>query len=98
MVFTPDGQTLISATGDRAIRLWDVATGKKKGQFPIQQAKIYSLALSPDGRTLASGGGDQIVRLWEVVSLQEIQAVPGAPRRNTFGQILARRQEDGIRE
>ena len=77
MVFTPDGQTLISASGDRTIRLWDVTTGKEKSRFPGHQAKIYSLALSPDGRTLASGGSDQIVRLWEIVSSQEIQQFQG---------------------
>jgi WD40 repeat protein len=29
VVFAPDGKTLISAGGNKRIRLWDLATGKE---------------------------------------------------------------------
>lgn len=59
--FTNDGKTLISASNDKTVRLWDIASGKTtrilRGQIgPGNEGKIYAAALSPDNRWLALGG------------------------------------------
>src|SRR4029079_14900393 len=61
IVFTPDGSELISASDDKTIRVWDVATGRIvrtiRGEIGDgDPGKIYALALSRDGRLLAAGG------------------------------------------
>jgi WD40 repeat protein/serine/threonine protein kinase len=38
-----------------AVKLWDLATGKKLASFSIKESTIGSLAFSPDGRTLVLG-------------------------------------------
>ncbi|MBS0587449.1 MAG: caspase family protein [Proteobacteria bacterium] len=59
--FTNDGKTLISASNDKTVRVWDIASGKTlrilRGQIgPGNEGKIYAAALSPDNRWLALGG------------------------------------------
>ena len=55
--FSLDGQTLVSASRDKAIRIWDVDTGEYlRGQTGSCSGCSGSpIALSPDGRTLAKG-------------------------------------------
>src|SRR5579883_934470 len=60
VLFTPDGQQLIShSPQDKTIRLWDVKTGEALGVFrlplgPGTEGCIHDIALSPDGRLLAA--------------------------------------------
>ena len=61
IMFTPDGQTLISVSFDKTIRLWDVETGDLIDTFRHQigeghEGEIHAAALSSDGNILAIGG------------------------------------------
>src|SRR5215471_12422995 len=61
MMFTRDGKYLVSAGDDKAVRVWDVSTGRivrvLRGQIGEgNEGKIYAAALSPDNRYLAVGG------------------------------------------
>ncbi len=68
VLFMADGQTLISASRDRTIRLWDL-TASNPGRDPLvvtgSESEILSLALSSDNRKLASGMADGNIRLWD---------------------------------
>jgi WD40 repeat protein len=59
--FTRDGKFVVSAGDDKAVRVWDVTSGKTVrkilGQFGDGDVgKIYAAALSPDEHYLAVGG------------------------------------------
>ena len=61
LAFTQDGKYLVSAGHDKAIRVWDLASGQTvrtiRGWIGVGNAgNIYALALSPDNRYLAVGG------------------------------------------
>ncbi|MGD9868558.1 MAG: WD40 repeat domain-containing protein, partial [Hyphomicrobiales bacterium] len=79
VLFTSSGE-LVSASDDKAIRVWDLESGRTLRTLRGQAAegnsgKIYALALSPDGRLLAAAGrmregagGDHPVRLYDFAS------------------------------
>ena len=72
MVFSPDGNMLISASNDNTIRRWNVSEGKPIGE-PLRGhvGAVYDVAFSPDGTRFVSGGNDTSVRIWDVSSGQQ---------------------------
>jgi WD40 repeat protein/serine/threonine protein kinase len=99
LLYTPDGKTLVSARGDNAILLWDVATQQVR-TLRSKVGGIRFLAISPDGRTLASAGEEPLVRLWDMASGSEkkplkhrsiVRSLAWSP----YGNTLAAGTEDG---
>jgi WD40 repeat protein len=70
-VFHPDGTRIASGGRDRAVWLWDPASGQEVAHLPGHASYIWSLAWSPDGKTLISGSGDSTVRLWDTAPLRK---------------------------
>jgi WD40 repeat protein len=77
VAFSPDGRTLASASQDRTIKLWDVASGREIRTLSGHSNFVSSVALSPDGKMLASGSGDKTIKLWDVASGREIRTLSG---------------------
>jgi WD40 repeat protein/serine/threonine protein kinase len=78
VAFSPDGRVAFSASHDKTLRAWDVATGRELRRFVGHTAEVYGAALSADGRRLLSGGKDGTVRLWEVATGKELHRLDKA--------------------
>jgi WD40 repeat protein len=52
--FSNDGRTLVSASGDGMLGLWDTTTGKQLRRFRGYSDGLYDPILSPDGSRLAA--------------------------------------------
>ena len=65
VVFSPDGKTLVSASADHRVRLWEADTGQLETTLEGHTGRVYSVAFAPDGKTLASSSAEGTVRLWE---------------------------------
>src|SRR5205823_4057168 len=75
--FSPDGRLAASASWDRTVRLWDVASGRPVRELTGHQAQVHDVAYSPDGRRLVTAGWDATVRLWDVASGRELRCFRG---------------------
>jgi WD40 repeat protein len=73
VAFSPDGKKIISGSQDRAVRVWDVASGQAI-RFPIKDPtdKMISFALSPDSRKIVSASLDGTVHVWDAQTGQPI--------------------------
>jgi WD40 repeat protein len=96
--FSPDNQTLASASGDGTVKLWNVngiLLGILKHKSPVN-----SISFSPDGQTLASGSNDKMVRVWHVdgtllKTLKHHKAEVKSVNFSLDGQMLATAGADG---
>jgi WD40 repeat protein len=75
--FSADGKMLASASNDKTVKLWDVASGTEIKTLSGHQRSVRSVSFSPDGKTLASASGDKTVKLWDVASGTEIKTLSG---------------------
>ena len=73
VAFSRDGKTLVTASGDNTLILWDV-TGRKPRGPPLvgHRARVLQTAFSPDGKLLASASEDRSVLLWDVATASQI--------------------------
>lgn len=72
VAFSPDGQTLASASSDATIKLWRVADGTLLQTCTGHGMVIRSVAWSPDGRHVASASFDTTLRLWNALDGQQV--------------------------
>ncbi|MFJ2027985.1 WD40 repeat domain-containing serine/threonine protein kinase [Streptomyces sp. NPDC087897] len=84
VAFSPDGKTLATSGSDPEegvganVQLWDVATGKARGAFPLGGAwTCTSLAFGPDGRALA-GAYEKGVTLWDLATGEPLTTLDNA--------------------
>jgi len=68
VAFSPNGQFVLSGSGDKTMRLWNVASGKEIRIFAGHTKSVHSVAFSPDGRFALSGSLDENLHLWNVAT------------------------------
>ncbi|EKQ69579.1 WD40 repeat-containing protein [Leptolyngbyaceae cyanobacterium JSC-12] len=63
IAFSPNGQTIATASEDSMVRLWNV-NGKLLKTLEGHNAPVRSVTFSPDGQLIATASDDRTIRLW----------------------------------
>ncbi|NJO50529.1 MAG: protein kinase, partial [Leptolyngbyaceae cyanobacterium RM2_2_4] len=77
VAISPDGQTLASASFDRSIKFWNLATGELLQTVNAHSDAVRAIAYTPDGKTLASGSGDKTIRVWDLQTQKLVRTLSG---------------------
>jgi len=77
VMYSPDGKHILSAHGDKTIRIWDLETGRLLRTLSGHTDEVNSAAYSPNGKRVASGSTDKTIRIWEPESGQLLQTLTG---------------------
>lgn len=103
VVFRPDGKELATASFDKTVRLWDVATHKQVQSLTGHSDFVYSVAYSADGSWLASASKDRTVKISETATGkskftlsgmdQDVMAVAVHPK---TGEVVSSGYEPGL--
>jgi len=68
LAYSPDGQTLVSASEDARIIAWEGSSGRRLRTFSGHNAGVLSIAIDSSGSLLASGSKDHTVKVWDLRS------------------------------
>lgn len=91
LAFNVEGTTLVSASRDTTIRLWDVDTRSPDLMIEGHTEAIKALGFLKDGKTLANGSSDCTLRLWD----PETQAQQLIPIKHQWSALDFAVSQDG---
>ena len=81
--FSLDGRLIVSGSGDKTARIWDMIDGTSKvltindGDSLNNDHGVTSVAISPNGQFVAAGSLDTVVRIWDVNTAQLVERLRG---------------------
>ena len=85
VAFSPDSTLVAAAGADRAIRVWEVESGKLIATIEDHADWVLDLAFSPDGKRIASASRDKTAKVFDVAKKESLVTFPGhnevGPRR-----------------
>jgi WD40 repeat protein len=64
--FSPDSQTIASASEDNTVRLWARHRNPLDTILQGHDRAVWGVSFSPDGNAIATASHDQTVRLWQL--------------------------------
>ncbi|MEZ6125857.1 MAG: hypothetical protein R3C49_22245 [Planctomycetaceae bacterium] len=71
--WSPDGASLLSASDDKTLKVWDAVSEECRLTLYGHTSSITSCAWSPDGARLLSASADNTLRVWDAVSGECLQ-------------------------
>ena len=88
---SPDGRQLASASEDKTIKFWDVATGKLLNTITDTEldSLVMKLTFSPDSKTLVSISYDRKVRFWDVATGKSLKTPIRCGNNRLWGASLS---------
>lgn len=86
--FRSTGKCLASGSGDRTVKLWEIASGRLLHTLKDHMNYVYSVAYDSDSGILVSGGSDKTVKIWEMTNGKLLHSLEGHTHRVVCVAIL----------
>ncbi len=68
IAFTKDQKTLLSASWDGSIRLWDVGTGLMSSKLKASGGALHAAIFWAEEKDVVSEGADRVIRVWDIAA------------------------------
>ncbi|WP_254568137.1 caspase family protein [Oscillatoria sp. HE19RPO] len=100
VAFSPEGETIVSGSNDRTLRLWN-QKGEPIGESSRRhQGSVNAVAFSPNGKYIVSASDDKTLRLWNpngqlITELLGHQLPINAVAISTDGETIVSSSNDG---
>jgi eukaryotic-like serine/threonine-protein kinase len=75
VVYSPDGQQLVSGSSDGTVRVWDLPSNQSVLVF--KAGLVSSVAYSPDAKRILTGGWDHMGKVWETATGKQLLTLEG---------------------
>jgi WD40 repeat protein len=75
--FAPDGLSIVTASSDRLLKIWDTRNGRERATLAGHDATVSDCGFSPDGTLVVSASEDGAVKLWDPYTAREVRALAG---------------------
>ncbi len=77
VAITPDGKQAVSASRDKTLKLWDLATGHEVPTLTGHSSWVYAVAITPDGKQAVSASWDKTLKLWDLATGEVVASFSG---------------------
>jgi WD40 repeat protein len=61
----PDGSSIVSASTDKTLKVWDAKTGAQRLTLSGHKTDVSGCAFSPDDSFIVSASWDQTLKVWD---------------------------------
>ena len=68
VALSADGQTIVSGSDDKTIKVWDAQSGNCRQTLLGHTESVNDVALSADGHMIVSGSYDKTIKVWDAQS------------------------------
>ena len=68
VAITPDGQSIISGSGDNTLKVWDLMSGEERYTLTGHEKPIKSVAVDDKNLQIVSASDDNTLRVWNIAT------------------------------
>ena len=77
VAIAPDGKTVISASRDDTLKIWDTETDRELKTLTGHSNSVSAVAIAPDGKTAISASRDDTLKIWDTETGRELKTLTG---------------------
>src|SRR5205807_6101128 len=70
--FSRDGTQIVSAGGDKLIKVWELSSKKELARLEGHTAQVLGVAFNTNATQVVSGGADKEIKVWDIRTREKI--------------------------